>query len=57
MPETPKEKGKDKKRKLQKNTEDELLSNKNEHERSYYYDDACNYEVYKPEDDHNEDSE
>ena len=47
MPETPKESEKEKARPVKPTRRGKLSDDQKE--RSYYYDDACGYEVYQPE--------
>jgi hypothetical protein len=58
MPEKPQEKkpsGKEIERTdAEKPKEDEFAWSKDQKEKSYYYDDACGYEIYNPEDDDKE---
>lgn len=57
MPEKTKPKENDEKQseKVANKTEDEDASNKSQPKKSYYYDDAYGYEIYKLEEDEEED--
>lgn len=55
MPEIREGEIKDKDAEIQKtDSTEESSRQKDEEEGSYYYDDACGYEVYKPDDDEGE---